>query len=119
MKTISEQKRFVLVSVLTLAAVGLATYYNASRIGFVNNDWYYIEQVVRLDLPAYLSLYFDSRLQSGWYRPGFGLLYLVVHALFGASTAAHHWAHIVLHVANALFLFALIHRFTRARGASR
>lgn len=92
----------------------LVTYYNASRIGFVNNDWYYIEQVVRYNLPDYLALYFDPRLQSGWYRPGFGLLYLIVYALFGTSTAAHHWAHIVLHVANALFLFALIRRFTRA-----
>ncbi len=107
-------KRWGYASLLPLAVVGLVTYYDASRIGLVNNDWYYMEQVVRRNLADYLAYYFDPRLQSGWYRPGFGLLYLVVYALFGASTAAHHWAHVVLHIANALFLFALIRRFTRA-----
>ncbi|MBI3914832.1 MAG: glycosyltransferase family 39 protein, partial [Chloroflexi bacterium] len=106
------KNQWLLASILAIATVGIVSYFTASRIGFVNNDWYYLDQVARLNANDYLALYFDPRLQSGWYRPLFGMLYWIVYAFWGASTAAHHWAHVVLHLANGLLLLALIRRFT-------
>jgi hypothetical protein len=106
-------KAQTVLGALAVFAVGLFTYYSASRIGLLNNDWYYLDQVARLSLPQYLVQYFDPRLQTGWYRPIFGLLYLVVYTFFGADSTAHHLAHIVLHAATATLLFALVARVSK------
>ncbi len=106
-------KKQTIPSAAAIFAVGLLTYYSASRIGLLNNDWYYLEQVVRLSLPQYLVQYFDPRLQTGWYRPIFGIFYLVMYAFWGADPAAHHLAHIVFHAANGVLLFVLVQHVSR------
>lgn len=97
-----------ILGVFAISVVGLITYYPASRIGLLNNDWYYLEQVARLSLPQYFIQYFDPRLQTGWYRPVFGILYLVVYALYGPDPVAHHMAHIILHTATSALLFVIV-----------
>jgi len=108
-------RRLVLIGGCAIVAVALATYYPASRIGFVNNDWIYLDRVARWSLPQYLYHYLVPGAESGWYRPLFGIYFLVVHVLFGGNASAYHWGYILLHSINGLILFALVSRLSSKR----
>jgi Dolichyl-phosphate-mannose-protein mannosyltransferase len=103
-------KSILFVSTLVISAVTLVTYYPAARIGFVNNDWIYLDWVARWDLPRYLYHYLVPGAESGWYRPLFGIYFWLMYAVFGANQIAYHLAYIVLHLFNGLFVLALVRR---------
>ncbi len=106
-------KKQTILSATAIFVVGLLTYYSASRIGLVHLDWTYLEPAARLSLPQYLVQYFDPRLQTGWYRPIFGIFWLVQYTFSGADPAGYHLAHIVFHAANGVLLFVLVQHVSR------
>ena len=109
---IQMSKRLVILNTVVLAIVVLVTYYPATKIGFVNNDWIYLDRVARWSAPQYLFHYLVPGAESGWYRPLFGIYFLVVYSLFGGNSTAYHWGYVLLHLTNAMLLFALVNRIS-------
>lgn len=105
-------KPAVLACILAVSAVTLVTYYPAARIGFVNNDWIYLDWVARWSLPQYFYHYLVPGTESGWYRPLFGIYFWAMYVVFGANQNAYHLAYILLHLLNGLLVFALVKRVT-------
>jgi hypothetical protein len=103
-------RKLSLVGGLAIIAVALATYYPAVRIGFVNNDWIYLDWVARLDWTQYFYHYLVPGAESGWYRPIFGIYFWVVYTIFGANQNAYHLSYIVLHGLNGLLVFFIVKR---------
>ena len=106
-KTIRMAQRLVWISGLVITAVALITYYPALKIGFVNTDWYFLEWPARMELGEYLAHYFDPRLQTGWWRPLFGIFMKVVYTFWKADPFVHHFVHLLLHCANCLLFYLL------------
>lgn len=100
---------------LTLAAAIFTAYYHALNVGFYGDDWIFFDLAGRLNLQDYLIRYFDPNAQTAWYRPVQGVLFRIEYALWGNNTVPYHARNILLHVANSLWLFAIVERVTRQR----
>jgi hypothetical protein len=99
---------------MVLSAVILATYAPALKLGFFGDDYLFIEAAGRSSsLPQYLSMYFDPRLQTAWYRPMQGMRYGIIYALLGAEPLAYHSVNVLVHIANCLLLFGIVWRLSR------
>jgi len=102
------RSRIVIASVAVLAAVVLVTYHSALRLNFYGDDYSFLETAGRSSLAQYLTFYFDPRLQTGWYRPMQGVLFGLEWVLFGGNPTGYHMVNVLVHLANCLFLFALV-----------
>jgi dolichyl-phosphate-mannose-protein mannosyltransferase len=105
--------RWMLLSGLTIIAIGLIVYHPVLRIGFWTDDYWYIETAGRQSLPDYLSAYFDPQAQWRWYRPIQGIQWWVAYVLFGTEPLGYHLMQVLLHMLSAVILFLLTARVTR------
>ncbi len=106
-------KRFLWLSLLTIATVVLVSYQPSIKIGFLGDDWWFLGKAASLDLPTYLAFYFDPRTQIFWYRPLYGILLLLEYLFFGSAPEAYHVGQILLHAINCLLLFAVVWQVSR------
>ncbi len=105
--------RIGLMSALAIAASALIAYFPSLRIGFLGDDWWFLGKAASLSLPDYLAFYFAPAQQIFWYRPLYGIFLLVEYWFFRASPEGYHVGQILLHLANALLLFAIVWRLSR------
>ncbi len=114
-KVWSILQRWDVLAGLMIAIVVLGVYHRALWVGFYGDDWIFYHLAGSLSLPEYVTKYFDPRAQTAWYRPVQGVLFRVEYVLWGGNTVAYHWRNILLHLANCLWLLAIIQRVTRQR----
>ncbi|HTZ39522.1 MAG TPA: glycosyltransferase family 39 protein, partial [Syntrophales bacterium] len=109
--------RKVLMICLFLAVATLAAFWQVSRCDFVQLD----------DTEYVLN---NSHIQNGITMKGIGWAFTAGHAnfwhpltwishmldvqLFGLSPRGHHLTNLLLHIANTLLLFLVLHRMTKA-----
>ena len=101
-----------LVSLLAIGAVVLVTYFPALKIGFWTDDFGFLELAGRLSLPNYLTLYFDPRAQTSWYRPMQGMQWWFEYLLFHGDPTGYHLVQILFHLANCTLLYAIVTKVT-------
>jgi hypothetical protein len=106
------KKRLALSSAM-IALVALISYLPALKIDFIVNDWWFLSNAIRLNFQQHLVQYFDPRVQTYGFRPLQGFQFFVEYRLFGDNSAGYHLIHILLHLSNALLLFALVTRLSR------
>ncbi|MBN2574280.1 MAG: tetratricopeptide repeat protein [Deltaproteobacteria bacterium] len=108
-----------LLAALLLALAVSATFAAAVGNGFVNydDDVYVTENVhLRQGLgPAGVAWAFSSSMASNWH-PLTWLSHMLDYQLYGLRPWGHHLTSVVLHVGNALLVFALLLRLTGAMG---
>lgn len=106
---------------LLLALVTLATYAGVARNGFINFDddrYVLTNSHVRAGVHwATIAWAFRSFDEANWH-PLTWLSHALDCQLFQLNPAGHHNTSLLLHVANALLLFALLQRATKATGRS-
>ncbi|MCX7840272.1 MAG: hypothetical protein N2559_12595 [Anaerolineae bacterium] len=103
-------------SVVCLSIIIIVTaivYHAVLGVGFWTDDYAFIDAVGRFDLPDYLRLYFDPRLQWHWYRPMQGLQWWIAFQFFGSDARGHHLVQLGLHILNACLLFDLTRVLTQ------
>ncbi|MBI3537486.1 MAG: glycosyltransferase family 39 protein [Chloroflexi bacterium] len=105
--------RFGFVGALAIAVSALVAYAPSMRVGFLGDDWWFLGKAVTLNLPDYLAFYFDPAQQIFWYRPLYGILLGIEYFFFRAAPEGYHAGQIILHLGNALLLFAIIWKLTR------
>lgn len=103
-------RKRLLVSGFIITAFVLLVYYPALKLTFFGDDYLFIETAGRSSFWQYLTLYFDPRLQTAWYRPMQGMRYGLIYALFGAQPLAYHLVNVLVHVCNCLLLFTIVRR---------
>jgi len=107
------RNKIFIASVFVLACVVLTTYHPALALNFYGDDYSFVETAGRSTLGQYLAFYFDPRLQTGWYRPMQGMLFGIEWLLFGGNPLGYHVVNALVHLANALLLFAILSRISR------
>lgn len=110
---IGKNNRWIFAGIIVLVCVGLSVYWNALAVDFWTDDYQFLETAGRLDWQAYLREYFDPSVQWHWYRPVQGLAWWLGYQLFRVAPAGYHLVQVLLHVANSLWLYALITRATQ------
>lgn len=105
-------KRRFFSSSAVIALVVLITYLPALKIDFIVNDWWFLSNAIRLDFQQHLLQYFDPRVQTYGFRPLQGFQFFAEYRLFGDNSAGYHLVHILLHLTNALLLFAIVARLS-------
>ncbi|MCL4530020.1 MAG: glycosyltransferase family 39 protein, partial [Chloroflexi bacterium] len=103
-------KSVLTTSILAVAVVALVIYYPATKIGFVNNDWIYLDSVARWNPQLYFYRFFVPGVWNTWYRPIFGLYIWIMFVAFGPSPSPFHLGYVILHVFNGLLVFTLVKR---------
>ncbi len=99
-------KKHTELSVLIIALTALLTYLPALKIQFYDGWWYLIWSAT-MDLPRYLIQFLDPANITQGYRPVQGLYMYLLYHLFGFNPDGYHWAHNLLHAANAVLLFLI------------
>jgi hypothetical protein len=106
---------------LLLVVSVLAVYWNVQDGGFLNYD----DQVYVTDNPHLrLGLTWPGvrwafrSTDLGFWHPLTWLSLLLDYQWYGLHPAGYHWTNLLLHLANTLLLFALLHRMTGAWGRS-
>lgn len=99
--------RLVWGSALLLGVVVLVIYFPAFRIQFYDGWWYLIWSAT-MDFPRYLIQFLDPANITQGYRPVQGLYMYLLYHLFGFNPDGYHWAHNLLHAANAVLLFLIV-----------
>ncbi len=107
------RNRFAVLGSFVTGAVVLVSYALALRIGFVWDDYGFINELLTKSFRDYLVFYFDPRVQIIWYRPIYGMLWWVEFLFFKSEPAGYHLVWILLHLSNCLLLFKLTARGTR------
>jgi hypothetical protein len=105
-----SRNRLIAFSILTISAVALGTFALALRVGFVWDDWWFINFLVRLSFPEFAIQFFDPRVQIIWYRPIYGLLWGIEYIFFGTEPTGYHLVNVLLHAANCVLFFLLVQR---------
>ena len=93
--------------------VVLIAYHPALSIGFWTDDYAFVDVAGRFSLWNNIVFYFDPLHQSHWYRPAQGMAWWISYNLFRGDATWYRLVQILIHIANALLLFALITRVTR------
>lgn len=106
-------RRWDIAGLAVIIFVLAIVYHPSLNVGFWTDDYAFIDAVGRFDLPDYLRLYFDPRLQWHWYRPMQGLQWWIAFQLFGGDARGHHLIQLSLHILNACLLFDLTRALTR------
>ncbi|MBI3538492.1 MAG: hypothetical protein HY070_13160, partial [Chloroflexi bacterium] len=58
-----NKNQFAAGAMMVIASVALVTYALAFRVGFVWDDWGFLQFLISMDLPHYLAQYFDPNVQ--------------------------------------------------------
>ncbi|MBI3537488.1 MAG: glycosyltransferase family 39 protein [Chloroflexi bacterium] len=106
------KNKFTLASIFIFVALAFIAYLPDYRIGFLDG-WWYLDWVSRFDLPRYILQFVDPVNITQGYRPVQGLYIWVLYAFFQFNSDGYHFAHIVLHAANSILLFAITRRLAR------
>ncbi len=106
---------FIAFGALSIGLVTLLTYLPALKIQFYDGWWYLIWSAT-MDLPRYLIQFFDPANITQGYRPVQGLYMYVLYHLFGFNPDGYHWAHNLLHAANAVLVFLIVAKLGRTAG---
>ena len=110
-------KNWKLLISLTLALGTASVYWPVHHYAFINyDDQYYVFE--NPDVRDGLTLdgvrwAFTTSYQSNWH-PLTWLSHMVDVQVFGLDAGAHHIVNVLFHIANALLLFLVLARFTRA-----
>ena len=114
----SRSKRQSLLALsLLLAVLTLSAYWQVQHNDFVNYDDYrYVleNQHVLAGLTWEGFFWAFDNLEAGFWQPLTWLSHMVDCELFGPFPKGHHWSSLLLHLANGLVLFLLLHRMTGA-----
>ena len=95
---------------LVLAAVTILVYRPAWNGGFLWDDDYYITNNELLTAPDGLRRIWFSLDSPSQYFPLVYTTFRFEHALWGLNPTGYHWINLVLHVANALLVWAVLAR---------
>ena len=106
------ERKFVLAGAFSIGLVAIVTYLPTLKIQFYDGWWYLIWSAT-LDLPRYLIQFFDPAKITQGYRPVQGLYMYLLYQLFGFNPDGYHWAHNLLHAANAILLFFVVAKLSR------
>ncbi len=115
------QRQSLMILSLLLAALTLAAYWPVQHNDFVNYDDYRYVLENQHVLPGLTWEGFSwafSNLEAGFWQPFTWLSHMLDCELFGPFPKGHHWNSLLLHLANGLALFFLLHRMTGALGPS-
>src|SRR2546430_9380811 len=96
--------------VLVLAAVTIFAYRPAWNGGFLWDDDAYGTNNELLTAPDGLRRIWVSLDSPSQYFPSVYTTFRVEHALWGLNPTGYHWINLVLHVANALLVWAVLAR---------
>jgi hypothetical protein len=96
-----------------IAVMVLVAYHPALSIGFWTDDYTFVDMAGRFPLWHNIVFYFDPLHQGHWYRPAQGMAWWISYQLFRGDATWYHLIQILIHIANALLLFALVTRVTR------
>jgi tetratricopeptide (TPR) repeat protein len=100
-----------------LCLLVLVCYWPVRNYGFVNiDDPPYLKQYVRIQsgLTMEGAAWAFHTVEQGYWRPLTWLSHMLDWELFGANAAGHHWTNVILHLINALLLFAVLRNLTGA-----
>jgi hypothetical protein len=97
---------------LIIALVSLLTYHPALNIRFYDG-WWYLIWAATMDLPRYLIQFLDPANITQGYRPVQGLYMYLLYHLFGFNPDGYHWAHNLLHSANAVLFFLIVGKLSQ------
>jgi protein O-mannosyl-transferase len=97
-------------------AATILAYQQAWRAGFIWDDDVYVTANRLLTAPDGLQRIWFSLESPSQYFPLVYTTFRIEHALWGLNAAGYHWINILLHAANALFLWQLL-RGLRVPGA--
>ncbi len=100
--------RTVALAFLLIAATVVA-YQTAWHAGFIWNDDVSVTANQLLTAPDGLKRIWLSLDSPARYLPLVFTTFRIEHALWGLNASGYHWVNIVLHVANALLLWRLLH----------
>jgi tetratricopeptide (TPR) repeat protein len=104
----SRHRAFIFA--LVLAAVTIVVYRPAWNGGFLWDDDDYIINNELLTAPDGLRRIWFSLDSPSQYFPLVYTTFRIEHALWGLNPTGYHWVNLVLHVANALLVWALLAR---------
>jgi protein O-mannosyl-transferase len=99
-----------LIFAVVLAAVTILAYQPAWHGGFLWDDDYYIINNELLTAPNGWQRIWFSLDSPSQYFPLTYSTFRIEHALWGLNTTGYHWLNLLLHVANALLVWAVLAR---------
>jgi tetratricopeptide (TPR) repeat protein len=105
-----------------LVAGVLLSYFNCLQNEFVWDDEFLIQKNTYLRSFEYFPKMLASNSTAGFggtdnfYRPTQNIYYLLIYQAFGENKVAFHWGNIILHLLNALLLFAVLQGWSVSRG---
>jgi len=109
---IGMERRFVLLGALGIGLIAIVTYLSALKIQFYDGWWYLIWSAT-MDLPRYLVQFLNPANITQGYRPVQGLYMYLLYHLFGFNPDGYHWAHNLLHAANAILFFLIVGKLSK------
>ena len=109
-KGISSTRSRALIFAVVLAAVTILAYRPAWHGGFVWDDDDYIVKNELLTAPDGWKRIWFSLDSPSQYFPLTYSTFRIEHALWGLNTTGYHWVNILLHVGNALLVWAVLTR---------
>jgi tetratricopeptide (TPR) repeat protein len=119
--SLQDQKRFILIYVFLITALGLAVYANSLNGEFLWDDDYLIKQNIYIKNPARISKLFTEQIGAGSgvpsnsYRPLQMLTYMLDYSLWKLNVRGYHLVNMLLHILAALSLFWLINLLFKDR----
>ncbi len=105
----SSDRRFLLVTAASSAALAILLYSGSMRAGFVADDWDFLTLV---DRASSAGIAFEP-LVGRFFRPWVVLLYYVNYKVFGLWPMPFHLTVVLLHALNAWLLCLLTIRITK------
>src|SRR6201987_1279354 len=105
-----SSRRRVFIFALVLAAVTIFAYRPAWNGGFLWDDDVYITNNELLTAPDGLRRIWFSLDSPSQYFPLVYTTFRVEHTLWGLNPTGYHWINLLLHVANALLVWAVLAR---------
>jgi tetratricopeptide (TPR) repeat protein len=106
----SSPRRRAFIFALVLAAVTIFVYRPAWNGGFVWDDDVYITNNELLTSPDGLRRIWFSLDSPSQYFPLVYTTFRIEHAFWGLNPTGYHWINLILHVANALLVWAVLAR---------
>jgi Flp pilus assembly protein TadD len=105
-----SSRRCAFIFALVLAAVTILVYRPAGNGGFLWDDDVYITNNELLTAPDGLRRIWFSLDSPSQYFPLVYTTFRIEHALWGLNPTGYHWVNLLLHIANALLLWAVLAR---------
>ncbi len=113
----AERKKQILAIYLSLTVITLIAFWQVSRCDFINfDDPVYVTENVHVQngiTAGALSWAFTTGHAANWH-PLTWISHMLDVRLFGLNPHGHHLISLLLHIANTLLLFFVLHRMTKA-----